>query len=314
VVGERLDRPSASTKTCGTVSANLRQGRGSTDPLCSATSFAGTRESRAQPCFDARRNSHLAEDWADSLRPVRIGVYIDGYNLYYGARELCGRGTPGWRWLDVRALTALLVGRMASWRESTVDRVVYCTAVIDAASNQSGFTDQNIYLRALVAAGCVDHIAYGSYVSRVKYAPLAIRAQSRSRRPQLVHPDWPIMVQDAAGNPIPDATFVVSYAHREEKGSDVNVASHLLVDVLTGQVDAAIVISNDSDLEYPIAFARTRVPVGLVNPSPNQLAGALRGNPTDGVGNHWWQRLTAADLRSAQLPDPIGALAKPVGW
>lgn len=25
---------------------------------------------------------------------------------------------------------------------------------------------------------------------------------------------------------------MVSYAHREEKGSDVNVASHLLVDVL----------------------------------------------------------------------------------
>ena len=63
------------------------------------------------------------------------------------------------------------------------------------------------------------------------------------------------MVQDANGNPVPDATFMISYANREEKGSDVNVAAHLLVDVLTGVVDAAVVVSNDSDLEFPVSYA-----------------------------------------------------------
>jgi hypothetical protein len=245
---------------------------------------------------------------------VRVGVYVDGYNLYYGARSLCGRGTAGWRWLDVRGLAERVVGRVAGWRDAGVERVVYCTAVIDAASNPSGFTDQDLYLKALQAAGAVDMIAYGTYVTRVKYAPLAVRARSRSGNPQLVHPEWPIMVQDRIGNPIPDATFMVSYAHREEKGSDVNVASHLLVDVLTGRVDAVIIVSNDSDLGFPVSFARTRVPVGLVNPSTNYLAGALRGQPTDGVGNHWWQRLTVADLRVCQLPDPVGTFARPPGW
>jgi uncharacterized LabA/DUF88 family protein len=241
-------------------------------------------------------------------------VYVDGYNLYYGARGLCGRGTAGWRWLDIRALSARVVGRVAGWRGATIERVVYCTAIIDASSNQSGFTDQNVYLKALVRAGAVDHIAYGSYVSRVKVAPLAVRSPSRSGNPQLAHPAWPVMVQDSMGNPIPDATFMVSYAHREEKGTDVNVASHLLVDVLTNQVDAVVVISNDSDLEYPIAFARTRVPVGLINPSSNYLAGALRGQSTDGVGNHWWLRLSSIDLRSSQLPDPVAPLGRPAGW
>jgi len=33
------------------------------------------------------------------------------------------------------------------------------------------------------------------------------------------------MVQDGAGAPVTDARFMVSVAHREEKGSDVNVAS-----------------------------------------------------------------------------------------
>jgi len=70
------------------------------------------------------------------------------------------------------------------------------------------------------------------------------------------------MVQDANGNPVPDAKFMISYANREEKGSDVNVAAHLLVDVLTGVVDAAVVVSNDSDLEFPVFYARTRVAAG----------------------------------------------------
>lgn len=54
--------------------------------------------------------------------------------------------------------------------------------------------------------------------------------------------------------------FMASFAYREEKGSDVNVASHLLLDVLTGAADAAIVISNDSDLRFPIQEARQRLP------------------------------------------------------
>jgi hypothetical protein len=245
---------------------------------------------------------------------MRVGVYVDGQNLYYGARGLCGRGTPGRRWLDIRALAQRIVASQPHWPGARIARVVYCTAVIDAASNPSGYNEQAVYLNALTTARSVDHIAYGSYVARVKYAPLAVKAASRSRNPEIVHPQWPIMVQDSHGIPIRDATFVVSYADREEKGSDVNVAAHLLVDVLTRAVDAAIIISNDSDLQFPISFARGQVPVGLVNPSPNYLAGALRGQPSDGVGNHWWQRLSPADLYVCQLPDPIAGFARPMGW
>ena len=86
---------------------------------------------------------------------MRIGVYIDGFNLYYGARGLCGRGTPGWRWLDLRALSADLVSRRTNWSGAQVERVVYCTARIDGVSNPSGQLDQDVYLKALVAAGSV---------------------------------------------------------------------------------------------------------------------------------------------------------------
>lgn len=243
---------------------------------------------------------------------MRIGVYIDGFNLYYGARGLCGRGTPGWRWLDLRGLAAELAGRRTSWAGASIERVVYCTARIDGAGNPSGHADQDVYLKALVAAGSVDHIEYGTYVARVKTAPLAVK--DPRGRPRLVGPAWPVMIQDGQGGPVSGAVFMVSYANREEKGSDVNVAAHLLLDVLGGAVDGALIISNDSDLRFPVEQARLHVPVGIVNPSRNYLAGDLRGTAATGAGRHWWARLTAVDLKSHQLRDPVGPYRRPSGW
>jgi uncharacterized LabA/DUF88 family protein len=243
---------------------------------------------------------------------VRIGVYVDGFNLYYGARGICGRGTPGWRWLDLRGLATGLVSNHRNWPDAQVHRVVYCTARIDAASNPVGAQDQETYLNALVAAGSVDLIEYGTYVSHVRTAPLATRDEQG--RPQVVTPEWPVMVQDGHGDPVPGAVFMVSYAHREEKGSDVNLATHLLLDVLGHEAEAAMVISNDSDLRLPVEQARRHVPVAIVNPSRSFLAGDLRGQPDSGAGRHWWTRLSAADLKNHQLPDPAGPFPKPPGW
>ncbi|MEO3863150.1 NYN domain-containing protein [Acrocarpospora sp. B8E8] len=243
---------------------------------------------------------------------MRVGIYVDGYNLYYGARGLCGRGTPGWRWLDLRTLGTDLVARRTNWHGAHVERIVYCTARIDGAENPDGQRDQSVYLNALRASGSVDHIEFGYYVSRVKYAPLALR--DRTGRPVLARSAWPVQVCDSSGAPVPDASFMISYAYREEKGSDVNVASHLLLDVFTGVIDAAVVFSNDSDLRFPIEQARRRVPVGVVNPSGNYLAGALRGQASDGVGRHWWYQLTVGDLMKCQLSAIVGAYTRPSGW
>ena len=103
------------------------------------------------------------------------------------------------------------------------------------------------------------------------------------------------MVQDGRGGPVDAAVFMVSYASREEKGTDVNLAAHLLLDVLRGAVDGVLVISNDSDLRFPVEQARLHVPVGIVNPSHNYLAGDLRGRPrteSAGTGGPGWSRPT----------------------
>ncbi|WP_018505860.1 PIN domain-containing protein [Parafrankia discariae] len=245
--------------------------------------------------------------------PLRVGVYIDGFNLYYGGRGLMGGGgKPGWRWLDLRALAASIVATRAAWAGAQITRVVYCTAPIDGASNPSGAADQEIYLRALRAAHAVDEITKGRYISKVVRAPLAVSGPKG--QPVLATSGWPVMIQDPTGQPVRDARFLVSVAQREEKGSDVNVASHLLLDLLHQRITAAVVITNDSDLAFPVAQARELVPVGVVNPSKGYTAGALRGAPHTGVGRHWWDNLRAADLTAAQLPVQTGPLTRPPGW
>jgi hypothetical protein len=244
---------------------------------------------------------------------MKVGVYIDGFNLYHGGREHCGRSAPGWRWLDLRKLAEQALAGPWLSAGATIERVVYCTARVSGAADPSSPRDQDVYIRALQASGSVDVIEYGNFVSRVRKAPLATEAR-RGGKPQIVNAKWPVKVKDGQDNYVPDAIFMVSYAHREEKGSDVNVGAHLLLDVLQGDVDAAMVVSNDSDLAFPVREARQRVPVGTVNPSAFPTAGKLKGAPADGVGNHWWLKLDEAAYKASQLPDPIGKLSRPVGW
>lgn len=240
---------------------------------------------------------------------MRVGAYVDGFNLYYGGRNLCGAGTPGWRWLDVRSLIRSRIPN--AWTNASIGRVVYCTARVSGVDDPTSPQDQDRYLRALELSRSVDHIEYGNFVARVRYSPLAV--PGRRGRPDIVRSAWPLMVKDAQREDVPDARFVASHLHREEKGSDVNVATHLLTDLFDGVVDAIVVVSNDSDLKLPIAVARERVPVGIITPG-GRLAGDLMFRPTDGVGSHWQAQLDAAAFTGHQLPAQIGPVAKPPGW
>jgi hypothetical protein len=209
-------------------------------------------------------------------RTVRVGVYA--FNLYFGGRRLCGGSTAGWRWLDVRALAQDLIDARHNWVGATLERVIYCTAMIDRATNAVGHAEQDTYIRALRAANIVDWVEFGHYVARVKRAPLA--TEDGQGKPIIATADWPVKVQDSSANNVPHARFIVSYAFREEKGSDVNLASHLLLDTLEQRVDAAVVISNDSDLALPLREARKRIPVGTVNRRRTFLAAVWRARLT----------------------------------
>jgi len=73
--------------------------------------------------------------------------------------------------------------------------------------------------------------------------PLASRWLARDQGPtRPATAREPGMARDDSGRrgaPVTRAVFMMSYANREGKGSDVNVAAHLLLDVLGSAVDGA---------------------------------------------------------------------------
>lgn len=111
--------------------------------------------------------------------------------------------------------------------------------------------------------------------------------------------------------PLPDA--VISEVHTmEEKGSDVNLASHLLNDAWSGAFDAAVVMSNDTDLVTPIRMVTTErgKPVIVVCPGRWPMAPKLK-NVASGV-----RHIRRSMLKAAQFPPrlPGTTISKPRGW
>jgi len=101
----------------------------------------------------------------------------------------------------------------------------------------------------------------------------------------------------------------------EEKGSDVNIASHLLRDAFRGRFEVAVLITNDSDLVEPVRIVRHEVevglPIGILNPHQHHSVG-LRAEAT------FMKRIRQSDIAACQLPNPMtdatGQFHKPKTW
>jgi len=198
----------------------------------------------------------------------RTHVYVDAANLYYG----CLRGTP-YRWLDIAAFCHALLPR------DDVRRIRYFTAHVKTRANNPGQRlRQSTYLRALATLPTVT-VHYGQYLTSVVRMPLAA--------PQVGQPRF------------------VEVIKSEEKGSDVNLATHLLCDGYEGAFDAAVLVTNDSDLVEPVRIVgqRLRKPVGILNPSTELLQVATFLKP-----------IRRGVLRASQFPITLMAFHKPHGW
>lgn len=165
---------------------------------------------------------------------MKTNVYIDGFNLYYGAVK----GTP-YRWLDIGALCRAMLPK------NTINRIRYFTALVQSRPNdpQQGQRQQT-YIRALETIPNLT-VHYGHFLSSSVRMTLA--------------------------NPPPHGPRTVEVLKTEEKGSDVNIATFLLMDAFNREYDTAVVVSNDSDLALPIQFVQQRFActVGLLNPHKN---------------------------------------------
>ena len=190
------------------------------------------------------------------------------------------------------ALATRIVAQRWADRNAVIDHVTYCTARIIGDDEET--VRQAAYLRALEVSGSVDRIEYGLFKERYRELPRATRG--------------------ADGRPVLPAgrLQLVGVSIREEKGSDVNLATHLLIDALSGVMDAAIIISNDSDLELPVRETRMLMPVGTISPQ-GRVHGSLRARAGAGSG-HWYHTLDLPELLASRLPDPCHGIQRPSGW
>ena len=115
----------------------------------------------------------------------------------------------------------------------------------------------------------------------------------------------------------PRQTRVHEVWETEEKGSDVNLASHLLIDAFRVRYDLAIVISNDGDLKDPVQFVRheLKLPVGVLNPHGNR---SFALSPKTLPRGSFYKPIRRAALRASQfptqVPDAKGIVHKPPSW
>lgn len=207
---------------------------------------------------------------------MKTNFYVDAFNLFYGSLK----GGPS-KWLDLAAL----FGRVFPRNE--IHRIRYFTARVENRPPDFQQPErQAAYFRALETIPNLS-IHYGQYRTRPTHMPLV--------KPRALGPK------------------TVRVLKTEEKGSDVNLASYLLLDAFRNDCDVAVVVSNDADLKTPIelAISELGIRVGVLNPHPPEKR-SLDLSPT------FFKQLRRGPIEASQfepvLRDEQGEIRKPDGW
>lgn len=260
---------------------------------------------------------------------MRTYVYIDGFNLYYAIRN-----TP-YKWLNLKALAEKVLPH-----DCQIERVKYYTARLSGAADIDQPRRQQIYLNALKTVREID-IYFGSFLAKNVWRPLlnlpVADREIRNKPPvTFAEGDYVVRAHKSSGTDDPERLSVGHYPTSnnrskrqkrlrpaadtvkaqvhwmEEKGSDVNLACHLINDAWRNSFDVAAVISNDTDLVEPIriATAERRKQVIVVCPGPWDCAPALAKVATS------TRHINRAILKAAQFPARISRtnIRKPAQW
>ena len=205
---------------------------------------------------------------------ARTIVYVDGFNFYYR----CLKGTP-YKWVDLSRLASLLLPES----KHEILKIKFFTARIDARPNDPDAPDrQASYLKALELHCPNVEIIYGHFLSHCAKRPFA-----------------------------PPKSGWADVILTEEKGTDVNLAVHLLNDAWLDAYDCAAVVSNDSDLAEAMRLAKSRGKlIGWMvtgNQHPSQVLAKIA---------HFRKPIRNLALANSQLPDmiPGSAIRKPSSW
>lgn len=218
---------------------------------------------------------------SDSSPPAkpRSIVYIDGFNLYYGALK----HSKGRRWLDLEKLFRRLRPDDDVWM------IRYFTArVIGSKDNPGVKARQSAYLKALGTTTLVQ-----LHLGKFKTSRTSCRVE---------------------GCMFPGKRL---FSKPEEKRTDVNIALWMLDDAYQGNCERMIVVSGDSDLVPALELVRMRFPAIKVHVYvPRQ--GDLRVSTEIRKAAHVNRTLPIEMIEQSQFPDVVQAnlepINKPASW
>ena len=207
---------------------------------------------------------------------MRTIVYVDGFNLYYGALK-----SSPWKWLDL-----LLLFETILQPHHDIQAIKYFTARVSSTSGDPSKPQrQDVYLRALHGYRPEVETYFGHFLSHRVRAPLA---QPRGQQ------------------------LTAEVIKTEEKGSDVKLAVHLLNDGWLDAYDCAVIVSNDSDLAEAMRLVKQyhTKRIGLMTPGTGRPSRQLMAHAD------FSRHIRDNALRRSQLPDPIPGtnICKPVRW
>ncbi|MCG8625169.1 MAG: NYN domain-containing protein [Proteobacteria bacterium] len=224
----------------------------------------------------------------------KIIAYIDGFNLYY----LLRRYYPNLKWLDLVCLVENLLGR-----DYDIIRVNYYTAQIYGTD---GAERQKNYWNALKKHAAAQQKDFRIHLGKFNVVEKQGKLITEGYTPPLP--------------PLPrNFPRIVKISAREEKRTDVTLASHMVEDAFCKKCDAVAIITNDSDFLEAIRAVKTRakLPVWLLSPTRHQSG---IHSPHVGLENlvtaDFFMRIRRKHLVKAQLPKriPNTDITRPKGW
>ncbi|MEW1963401.1 NYN domain-containing protein [Microbacterium sp. NPDC077644] len=211
-----------------------------------------------------------------------VMVYIDGFALYKALLQYKYRE---YKWLDLEALA----GRLFPHRD--VVGVKYFTAALKPLTNDPGIGQrQQIYWRALRTTNV--EIIEGKFSFVKQYLP--------------VHPEE----VDENGRVV-----TVRVKRPEEKGSDVALASNLLIDAMEDRADSYAIVTNDSDLVPPMQLLSERGKgIALVSVAHEKYNKAFEEVGLETVRQIRRGTLAASQFAMAVKDDEGRTIRKPPSW
>ena len=215
----------------------------------------------------------------------RAYVYVDGFNLFYRALR-----RTSFKWLNIESLSEQILPQF------DVIRVNYYTAKIRSRGEPEKSLRHETYLRALRTLPKVE-IFYGTF-------------SNHKVTRELAHSSLLTRIKRMFGIEV-RMNRCVRVFDPKEKGSDVNLAVHMVNDAWKGHYDVGVLISNDTDLLEAIKVVRRDCgkKVCIINPKQDP-------NPELNKEADFVRQLRISHLSAAQLPVriPFTKISKPESW